>query len=80
MKTTVTTKNMVTIPATVGRHFGIRPGYMLDWTPVAGTDQIRVQVIPDRAELARRLAGTGKTHGSDRKAVEELVAEREREG
>ena len=80
MKTTVTTKNMVTIPASVGRYFGIRPGYMLEWTPVENTDQIRVRVIPDRAELARRLAGAGNSRSANRNAVDELVAEREQEG
>jgi AbrB family looped-hinge helix DNA binding protein len=30
MITTVTKKNMITIPAEVGRRFGIKPGYKLD--------------------------------------------------
>jgi bifunctional DNA-binding transcriptional regulator/antitoxin component of YhaV-PrlF toxin-antitoxin module len=79
MVTTVTTKNMVTIPAAVGRQFGIRPGFRLDWDPIAGTDEIRVRVLPDRAELARRLAGAGRTYAPERDAVAELIAEREQE-
>ena len=76
MITTVTQKNMVTIPAEVGRQFGIRPGYRLDWQPVAGKEEILVRVIPDRSELARRLLGAGRRFSPERDAVAELVAER----
>ena len=57
MITTVTQKNMVTIPAEVGRKLGIKPGWRLDWQPVEGRDEILVRVIPDRGERARRLLG-----------------------
>lgn len=80
MITTVTQKNMVTIPAQVGRIYGIRPGFRLDWQPVEGTDQIVVRVIPDRRELARRLLGAGRQYSPERDAVAELVAERAAEG
>lgn len=76
MITTVTQKNMVTIPAEMGRHFGFKPGYRLDWQPVEGKDEILVRIIPDRGELARRLLGTGKRFSPDRNAVAELIAER----
>ncbi len=76
MITTVTQKNMVTIPAEVARHFGIKPGYRLDWRPGEGADEILVRVIPDRAELARRLLGTGRRFSPERDAVAELIAER----
>ena len=76
MITTVTQKNMVTIPAAVGRQYGIRPGYRLDWQPVEGTDEILVRVIPDRQELARRLLGAGRRFSPERDAVADLVAER----
>ena len=78
--TTVTQKNMITIPAEVGRHFGIKPGYRLDWQPVEGKDEILVRVIPDRAELARRLLGAGRRFSPERDAVAELIAERAEEG
>lgn len=80
MITTVTQKNMVTIPAEVGRRFGIRPGWRLDWQPVEGRDEILVRVIPDRGELARRLLGAGRQFSSERDSVAELIAEREAEG
>ncbi len=80
MITTVTQKNMITIPAEVGRHFGIKPGYRLDWQVMEGRDEILVRVIPDRAELARRLLGAGRRFASERDAVAELIAEREAEG
>lgn len=80
MITTVTQKNMITIPAEVGRRFGIKPGYRLDWQPVEGKDEILVRVIPERGELARRLLGGGRRFSPERDAVAELVAERGEEG
>lgn len=79
MITTVTQKNMVTIPAEVARKFGIKPGYKLDWHPVEGKDEIVVKVIPDRGELARRLCGMGSHLAPERDLAAELDAERERE-
>jgi bifunctional DNA-binding transcriptional regulator/antitoxin component of YhaV-PrlF toxin-antitoxin module len=76
MITTVTQKNMTTIPAAIARQLGIRPGCRLDWQSVAGKDEIVVRVIPDRAELARRLLGAGRRFAPERNAVEELIAER----
>jgi AbrB family looped-hinge helix DNA binding protein len=80
MVTTVTQKNMVTIPAEVGRKLGIKPGWRLDWQPVEGREEILVRVIPDRGERARRLLGAGRKLSPDRDAVAELVAERAAEG
>jgi AbrB family looped-hinge helix DNA binding protein len=80
MITTVTSKNMVTIPAEIGRRLGIKPGYRLDWQPVEGEEQILVRVIPDRAELARRLLGAGREFAPERDAVAELIRERAAEG
>jgi AbrB family looped-hinge helix DNA binding protein len=80
MITTVTSKNMVTIPAEIGRRLGIKPGYRLDWQPVEGEEQILVRVIPDRGELARRLLGAGREYAPERDAVAELIEERAAEG
>jgi AbrB family looped-hinge helix DNA binding protein len=80
MVTTVTQKNMVTIPAEVGRKLGIKPGWRLDWQPVEGKEEILVRVIPDRGERARRLLGVGRKLSPKRDAVAELVAERAAEG
>jgi AbrB family looped-hinge helix DNA binding protein len=80
MITTVTQKNMISIPAEVARRFGIKPGWKLDWQPVEGKNEIIVRVIPDRGEQARQLLGTGRKFSPDRDAVAELIAEREAEG
>ncbi len=80
MITTVTQKNMVTIPAAVGRRFGIKPGWKLDWQPVEGKDEILVRVVPDRGARARRLLGAGRKFSPDRDAVADLAAERAAEG
>ena len=80
MITTVTSKNMVTIPAEIVRRLGIKPGYRLDWQPVEGREEILVRVIPDRGELARRLLGAGWEFAPERDAVAELIRERAAEG
>jgi bifunctional DNA-binding transcriptional regulator/antitoxin component of YhaV-PrlF toxin-antitoxin module len=74
MITTVTTKNMITIPAAISREFGIRPGYRLAWRTHG--QQLLVDVIPDRAGLADRLVGAGRRFSPERDAVRELVDER----
>lgn len=80
MQTTVTTKNMVTIPAELARKMSITPGCRLDWLePEAGSDEVTVRVIPPRAELARRLMGSANKWSPEREAVRELVEERVRE-
>jgi bifunctional DNA-binding transcriptional regulator/antitoxin component of YhaV-PrlF toxin-antitoxin module len=81
MRTTVTTKNMVTIPAEISRRLSITPGCRLDWAPVEGSDsELRVRVIPRRRDVARRLMGEGASLSPGRDAVAELVAERASEG
>jgi len=80
MQTTVTTKNMVTIPARLSRKLGITPGCRFDWMePEEGTDVIRVRLIPTRAELARRLMGRGREWARGRDVIAELIEERVRE-
>lgn len=79
MISTVTTKNMVSIPQAISRQLGIKPGWKLDWQECKTSDEIVVRVIPDRAEAGRRLLGQGKVLASDRDSVSELVAEREAE-
>ena len=76
MITTVTQKNMITIPAEIGRRLGIKPGYRLDWQPVEGKEEILVRVIRIEASLACRLLGAGRKFASQRDAVAELVQER----
>lgn len=77
MITTVTQKNMITIPAELGKRFGIKPGYKFEWEPVEGKDEIHIKIIPGRGELARRLLGAGQRFSRGRDAVADLVAERE---
>jgi bifunctional DNA-binding transcriptional regulator/antitoxin component of YhaV-PrlF toxin-antitoxin module len=76
MTTTVTTKNMVSIPADLARMFGIKPGYTFDWSPTGRPEEIVVRVVPDRQALSRRLMGAGAVFSPNRCAVSELVQER----
>lgn len=77
MITTVTQKNMVTIPAAVARELGIVPGYKLAWRVHNG--ELVAHVIPDRGTLAARLKGSGARHSPNIDAVKALVSERERD-
>jgi len=80
MITTVTTKNMVTIPAELARKLGITPGCRLDWfEPVEGSSDIRVRVIPKRGDQAHRLMGSANKWSPERDAVGELIDDRVRE-
>ena len=79
METTVTTKNRVTIPQAIARKLGIRPGWRLDWHEATRADEIVVRIIPDRAELGRRLFGKGSQLSPKRNAVADLEREREAE-
>jgi hypothetical protein len=80
MESTVSTKNMVSIPQAIARLTGITPGWKLDWRIGEQPDELIVTVIPDRAERARRLLGKGLRYAPERDAGNELVAEREAEG
>ena len=79
MMTTVTSKNMVTIPIEIARKLGVKPGFSLDWFETGKPDEITIRVIPDRKELSRRLKGAGKSYSQQRDSVRELVQERSEE-
>jgi hypothetical protein len=76
MESTVTTKNMISIPVAVTRKTGIRPGWKLEWVFGDKPDELKVKVIPDRTEMARRLFGKGENLAQSRDVLAELVRER----
>ncbi|MCK6531087.1 AbrB/MazE/SpoVT family DNA-binding domain-containing protein [Myxococcota bacterium] len=81
MKTMVTGKNQISIPAEIARTCGIEPGWKVEWRLGRVPGELVLRLIPDRMTIARRLHGAGKRwirHGRD--PVAELVAERESEG
>jgi AbrB family looped-hinge helix DNA binding protein len=79
MITVVTGKNQITIPAELARELDIAPGTKLDWTKgEAGV--LILKIIPNRAELARRLAGRGRRHLREGSSpIRDLVEDRARE-
>ena len=79
MITTVTSKNMISIPIEVYRQLGIKPEFRLDWQAVDGRDEILVRVLPTRGELARRLQGSGYKFSPHIDAIVELIKEREQD-
>jgi AbrB family looped-hinge helix DNA binding protein len=79
MITTVTGKNQITIPAELARELDIAPGTRLDWAK-GGEGILIVKIIPNRAELTRRLASRGRRYlrqGSN--PIRDLVEDRVRE-
>jgi len=79
MITTVTGKNQITIPADLARELDISPGTRLDWAK-GREGTLIAKIIPNRAELARRLAGRGKRHlRSGSNPIRELIEDRVRE-
>lgn len=47
----------------------MRPGWKLDWREGREPDEIVVRVIPDRAELGRRLLGRAEALSPERDFV-----------
>lgn len=76
MITTITQTNTVSIPPEVKEHFGIKPGYRLDWRWTDQKDEILIRVIPDRGALARQLLGAGRRFSPETDAVADLINER----
>lgn len=79
MITTVTGRNMVSVPRAIAREYGIEPGCTFDWGGGDAPDELRVRVIPPRGVRARRLMGTGRDLYHEEDGVAGLVAERETE-
>ena len=79
MFTTVTSKNMVTIPIDVARRFGAKPGYSFDWFDTGKPDEIAIRVIHYRKILSCNLKDAGKSYSPKRDAVRELLQERSEE-
>lgn len=80
MITTITQTDAFPIPPEIEQHFGIKPGYRLDWRWTDKRDEILIRVIPDRGELARQLLGSGRRFAPETDAVADLIAERAAEG
>ena len=76
MTTTVTGKNQITIPAAIAARMNITQGSRLFWKSGRKPDQLLIQILPGRAELAKRLMGSGSRFAKGRKAADELVAAR----
>jgi AbrB family looped-hinge helix DNA binding protein len=80
MITTVTGKNQITIPAELARQLQIEPGTSFDWS-IGAEGVLMARVIPPRAALARRLAGSARSWlppGTD--PVADLIQERKDDG
>ena len=79
MTTTVSEKNLVSIPQEIAREFDIHPGTRLEWTK-AGEGVIALKPLPSRGELARQLLGAGRRYlkpGQD--PIADLIHEREQD-
>ena len=70
---------MVSIPRAITDRYGIRPGWKIEWLPGSDDTELIVRLLPDRAELGRRLLGGGAHLRPAGDAVADLVDERARE-
>jgi bifunctional DNA-binding transcriptional regulator/antitoxin component of YhaV-PrlF toxin-antitoxin module len=82
MRTTLTGKNQVTIPAELVREMGLEPGTKLEWLKGDLPGVIIIKVEPSIRQLLAEVRAIGTEHkrknpGLD--IVAELIAERERE-
>lgn len=79
MITTVTGRNMVSVPRAIAREYGIEPGCTFEWRAGDAPDELRVRVIPPRGVRARGLMGAGRDLYTGGDGVAGMVAEREAE-
>jgi len=80
MITTVTGKNLVSVPVKIARALGIEPGTRLEWQRTDDPAVMSVRIHPTRGAIARHLQGILASHVSSRKdLVAELGTERARE-
>jgi len=80
MITTVTGKNLVSVPVKIARSLGIEPGTRLEWEQTADPSVMSVRIHPTRGALARQLQGILAAHVSSRKdLIAELDSERAKE-
>jgi len=59
MKTTITGKNQVTLPAELVRELGWKPGTRLHWQKLDDNSLV-ARPVPTRGELARRVMGLAR--------------------
>ena len=77
MRSLISGKNQVSIPAAIAKQFGIRPGFQFEWTQTGQPDVLLVRVIPDPQTIAEELLGAGRQYlksGAD--PIGDLVRER----
>jgi len=79
MKTTITGKNQITIPAALVDRMDLKPGTRIEWLPGAELDEFVCRVVPDPTRLAAELRGAGRAYLKPAAIhpIDALVAERE---
>lgn len=79
IRSTITGKNQITIPAAIVRELELEPGMQLEWE-IGETRAVVVRPVESRAELARRIQGKWRhLFPPDYDPIAELIREREEE-
>ena len=68
MRTTLTGKNQVTVPAAIAQQLGLLPGAQFDWAVGDRPDKIIITIKPTRQQLleeVRALGRKGRKPGQD---------------
>ena len=77
MKTTVTGRNQVTIPAKLAADYGITNGSRLEWLTTPEADVLKVRILPGRAALAAEVQAIGmKYKKPGRNLAKDLIRDR----
>lgn len=76
IRSTITGKNQITIPAAIVRELELEPGMQLEWEVDEGRAVI-IRPVESRGELARRLQGKWKhIFPPDSDPIGDLIRER----
>ena len=77
MKSSLTSKNQVTVPAAIAAKLKLEPGARFDWSIGDDPNTIIIRVQPSRRAMLARLRELGlKSRGNEPDSVAQLIAER----
>ncbi len=77
MRTSLTGKNQVTVPAAIASKLKLEPGTQFDWSIGDTPNTIVIHIQPSRAAILARLREIGlKSRENEPNSIANLIAER----
>ena len=78
MRTTLTGKNQITVPAEIVQKLGLQAGVQFDWALSDRPQELILRVRPTRKQLLERVRAIGrKFKKPDQDPIADLLRERE---